>query len=239
MRKIFTVAVGCFCLFLTGCSSLDLSLQADSGQADSGQETKFQISENDNISEDSQSEIASSNESGLLNGVKIENADNSSYDRDNYPTWDSVGPSCWSVRDEVLKKSIKSGTGTTDGCKYISGTWEDPYSGEELTFDSATAVSRGIQIDHIIPLHYVNQHGGASWSAEKKEDYANNYDDLVAVGGAENEEKSDQGPAEWMPNNKNYWCTYSERWAKIATKWGISVTNADYNKLKTVLNTCN
>ncbi|MDR1015873.1 MAG: HNH endonuclease family protein [Coriobacteriales bacterium] len=158
----------------------------------------------------------------------------------------------WSVRDFVLSQSAHKAS--DDGGKYTSGKWYDPYANQWLTCKGWRKVASGIQIDHIIPLAYVNAHGGASWSQDKREEYANdcgvdnqgtngdnssydyaNYDVLVAVDASANLQKSDQGPAEWLPVNQGYRYIYACKWVQIARGYGISVTRADYNELKSLI----
>jgi hypothetical protein len=156
------------------------------------------------------------------------------------------------VRDAVLDATDTNST--NDGGKFTSGTWYDPYSGTYITCNSATDVENKIEIDHIIPLKYVNEHGGAHWSQDEREEYANdygidskgsagnngtydypNYDVLVAVDSAQNDDKGDKGPAEWLPQNKDYWYTYACKWIQIANGYGISITQADHDELESIL----
>lgn len=181
-----------------------------------------------------------------INTLKVSNGGGASYDRSEWKHWINVR-SCWTTREQVLadeavSKSLvlkdSSGNKTTDvnkACEIVSGTWNDPYSGKTFTNP------RALDVDHVIPLGYVAQHGGQAWSTQKKQDYANNLKyagHLDAVSLSENRSKGDKGPAAWKPTNKNDWCQYSTDWATIASTWNITVTQADANALKDMANTC-
>ncbi|WP_318244879.1 HNH endonuclease domain-containing protein [Microbacterium pullorum] len=38
------------------------------------------------------------------------------------------------------------------GCKILTGTLDDPYTGKTITFERGAATNAKVQIDHIIPL---------------------------------------------------------------------------------------
>ena len=118
-------------------------------------------------------------------------------------------------------------------CKVTSGSWVDPYSGE--TFTDA----KKMDIDHLIPLQYAHQHGGASWDAAKKQAYANDLDTvLLTVSARENRSKGAAGPGEYMPPLKSYRCEYSQRWVTISEKYGLTVGKADRQALNSGLSSC-
>ena len=118
-------------------------------------------------------------------------------------------------------------------CKVTSGSWVDPYSGE--TFTDA----KKMDIDHLIPLQYAHQHGGASWDAAKKQAYANDLDTvLLTVSARENRSKGASGPGEYMPPLKSYRCEYSQRWVAVSEKYGLTVGKADRQALNSGLSSC-
>lgn len=153
------------------------------------------------------------------------------YNRADYKHWLTIEGSC-----DAREESLKTIGFDTDAktCKAKPGfNYVDPYTGKTITDP------RKIDIDHLIPLGYVNQHGGASWSAEKKAQYANDVQDvLIPVDASANRQKGDKGPASWMPENKTYHCQYARKWVDIASKYGISITQADKTVLKQALSSC-
>jgi len=182
-----------------------------------------------------------------LDALTVAPASNASYNRDEWKHWDDL-TSCWNVREQTLvDEAVQDGTlvmldkkknPTTDiskACYVTAGTWIDPYTGATFTDP------KELDIDHMIPLNYVAQHGGQAWNADKKEDYANNRDypnHLIAVSASANRSKSDKGPSEWKPENQAYWCQYATDWVNISTTWKLTVAQADKDTLREMLNTC-
>jgi outer membrane murein-binding lipoprotein Lpp len=162
----------------------------------------------------------------------------------------------WNTREQVLL--AQATTSENDGKAFTSGTWYIPYTGETITCETKEEVSKKLQIDHIIPVGYVQRHGGSSWSQDKKQEYYNDYGEdskwtsgandtcdyenapdgiLVVSDSSSNISKSDSGPSDWMPSNKDYWVEYCETWVKIASTYGISLDQSDHDKILEVLET--
>lgn len=179
-----------------------------------------------------------------LDGVIVDKPQKVDYNRKEWKHWISAGSSCWNTREEVLfrdaqqdsllmlDKSKKETKNKKDACYIIGGEWIDPYSRDVITDP------KKIDIDHVIPLGYVAKHGGQDWDFEKKKAYANDYEGLLAVSAAENRSKSDKGPEEYMPPNKEFHCGYAKQFIHMAYKYNISITAGDQKVLKKALNTC-
>lgn len=148
------------------------------------------------------------------------------YDRKEWKHW--TGSPC-NVRIQVLQRDGENVK--MDGCKVVSGTWLSKYDNETITD------SRGIDIDHIIPLGYAAKHGGNDWSPEKKEQFANDMTQLVGVSAKSNRSKSDKGPSEWMPD-RSYYCEYSKAWVTTADKYGLAISEADKGELLNGISKC-
>lgn len=189
--------------------------------------------------------VSNEDATNSLNGIAISDASKVSYNRDEWNHWINIR-SCWTVREQVLARDAvdgslvlkdKDGKATTDinsACEITGGKWVDVYSGKEITNP------KDLDIDHMIPLNYAAQHGGQAWDKTKKEQYANNLDGthLIAVSASENRSKSDKGPSKWKPSNTAYYCEYGKSWVSVASKWQLSVTQADADSLKEMLATC-
>ena len=116
------------------------------------------------------------------------------YERESYRHWIDEDRDCQNARHEVLiEESLSSVTFKTGkGCKVLSGSWDDPYSGRTIT--DATK----LDIDHMVPLKEAHQSGAANWSRERKRAYANDLDDpdtLIAVDRRLNRQKGAKDPA--------------------------------------------
>lgn len=180
-----------------------------------------------------------------LESLRIEPAKEIKYNRDEWVHWNSVGTSCWNVRDEVLYRQAEQGSVTlldknknvtTDkgnACSISGGTWVDPYTGKTFTNPA------DLDIDHVIPLGYAARHGGQDWGLAKKEQYANSLDDghLLAVFSSANRQKSDKGPGAWKPQ-KSYQCSYAKNWINVSQKWDLSIEERDKVALQEMLSTC-
>ena len=80
------------------------------------------------------------------------------YDRKSYRHWIDEDRDCKNARHEVLVAESISPVGfkTSKGCRVVSGSWNDPYSGK--TINDATK----LDIDHMVPLKEAHQSGAAN-----------------------------------------------------------------------------
>lgn len=181
-----------------------------------------------------------------LGTLKVADAQNVAYNRSDWKHWINVR-NCWTVREQVLADEAVPGSlvlkdsagkptaNLATACSITSGKWVDPYGGKTYTNPN------DLDIDHMVPLGYVAQHGGQSWDSAKKQSYANDLNyagHLKAVAKGENRAKSDKGPGNWKPSDKNGWCVYAQDWVNISSTWNISVAANDASALKEMLATC-
>ncbi|MFG1929950.1 HNH endonuclease family protein [Mycobacterium sp. NPDC048908] len=113
----------------------------------------------------------------------------------------------------------------TRNCKVVSGILHDPYTGVTLVFDNATRAD--IEIDHVFALAAAWDAGAAQWPYERRVEFANDTDNLLAVSGEENQHKSDSGPGNWLPPNQEFTCRYIERYLSMAAKYQLMVAEQD------------
>lgn len=182
------------------------------------------------------------------------------YSRAEWKHWSGTeGKSCWNTREVILERDAIEGSvkyvdkakGVTteskeacaigipvkDGDKIKietenSGEWVLPYSGNKET------TAGDIDIDHIIPLSNAARNGGQEWSAEKKEIFANDPDNLLATSAKENRSKGDKGPGKYMPPNKKYKCQYAKSFTAVAYKYDLSITESDEKELSKAIESC-
>lgn len=155
-----------------------------------------------------------SNESAIAEAEQEERAFSHIYNREDWKHWSDWDDDCMNTRHEILKVQADGPiTLSDDGCKVISGVWDDPFSGETLTLAS------DLDVDHIVPLKWANGHGGSRWSVEKKEQFANDPINLLAVDDGLNQAKGARGPDEWIPPNEFYWCEYMSAWRRVLAKY--------------------
>lgn len=150
---------------------------------------------------------------------------NEGYDRSLFPHWrDDDGNGC-DARDDVLVAQDRSGNLTEADCDAgMTGEWVSMYDAETVT-DSGE-----IDIDHFVPLKEAWGSGAIDWTTEDRQAYANHQGNawhLIAVTASSNRSKSDQDPAEWMPEDETVWCAYVWAWVEVKTEWNLTVDEAE------------
>jgi hypothetical protein len=143
------------------------------------------------------------------------------------PAWTDVERTGCDTRNRVLASQLHRVVfkpGTRD-CKVIAGVLDDPYSGTTIDFSSADP--RAIEIDHVFALGRAWDAGAATWPSEKRVEFANDTDNLLAVSGALNGSKSDAGPGTWLPPNGNFACPFAKIYLRVAAKYQLAISNDD------------
>jgi hypothetical protein len=159
------------------------------------------------------------------------------YDRDDWNHWIDENGDCQNTRHEVLiEESFETVTYTSDTyCSVSTGKWYGNYTGKYYYNASE------LDIDHFIPLKNAHQSGGYNWSSAKKEGFSNyrlDPDNLIAVNLSANRSKGAKGPDEWKPSNTDYWCEYAYDWIRIKNYWNLTATQAEWDALVSMINTC-
>jgi Protein of unknown function (DUF1524) len=157
------------------------------------------------------------------------------YSREEFgPAWKDVDHNGCDTRNDILSRDLTK-VKKRNTCVVISGDLDDPYTGKDIVFAKARATE--VQIDHVFPLGLAWQMGADHWTEVKRTDLANDRDNLLAVSGRPNEQKSDKGPSEWQPP-KAFECTYAEKFIAVADEYHLSVTHVDHTELGDMLDTC-
>jgi hypothetical protein len=131
------------------------------------------------------------------------------------------------TREEILHRDMKGleFRGGTDECVILEGTLQEPYTGRTVFFNKSRPME--VQVDHVVPLSYAWHQGARRWSQGRREQLANDPLNLLAVDGPTNQSKSDSGPADWLPPNRRVRCAYAVRFALVARRYAVTVTQAD------------
>lgn len=87
------------------------------------------------------------------------------YDRDEFNHWIAISGTC-DTREYVLRRD-GSDVQTASDCSAESGTWYSDYDGATWTDAS------DVDIDHIVPLREAWVSGARSWTASRREAFAN------------------------------------------------------------------
>jgi hypothetical protein len=167
------------------------------------------------------------------------------YHRDAFGSdWvDTDGDGC-NQRDDVLLRDAVPGTtrvAQQDACDHdvLAGTWHDPYTGRTLAFTHLKDLrqAEAIQVDHVVPLAEAWVSGAAGWNRDRREAFANDLHELLAVDGPTNMSKGDGDPAAWRPR-KGYQCTYARHWIAIKSAWHLAVDPSEVAALRQMLGYC-
>jgi hypothetical protein len=168
-------------------------------------------------------------------------APQTNYDRDAFgQAWADVDRNGCDTRNDILKRDltdvqIRPGT---YGCLVERGTLDDPYSGKRLFFERGWDTSIFVQIDHVIALSNAWQTGAQFWGPDRREQFANDPLNLLAVDGPLNMQKSDGDAATWLPPSRAYWCEYVSRQVAVKAKYGLWATPPERDAIARVLTRC-
>lgn len=182
----------------------------------------------------------------LLIGLRVmERTQPDTYSRDAFGSaWIDIDGNGCNQRDDVLLRDAVAGTTVVEqqgACDHdvLAGTWVDPYTGSVLTFDDLKDLSQAqaIQIDHVVPLAEAWVSGADSWSVDRRREYANDLDGLLATDGPTNASKGAYDPAAWRPK-KDFQCAYADLWITVKARWDLTVDTSEVMALQDMLGYC-
>lgn len=175
---------------------------------------------------------------GLVDRLQVAPEDSSipKYERDRFGNgWDYNYQSGCNTRELVLIEESLIPAEVDDRCRPTLGRWRSAYDAV-VTTDIAD-----LQIDHFVALANAWRSGAWRWSDEQRRAYANDLtspDTLIAVSGRSNQSKQDSSPDEWMPSDRQSWCSYAQTWVRVKARWQLSVTPAEKSALVSLLSNC-
>jgi hypothetical protein len=73
-------------------------------------------------------------------------------------------------------------------------------------------------------------HGGLRLSSDKKWQFANDPDNLLATLASANRRKGAKGPDQWMPSIDQ--CEYAKRWESLLAKYQLAVQHVETGALE-------
>lgn len=140
----------------------------------------------------------------------------SNYNREEFGKgWADEDGDCQNTRQEILISTSTTPVrfSNDNECRVIFGRWVSMFTGD-IIFDASK-----IDIDHIVPLKWAWDHGADKWTKEKREKFANDPINLVAVEASLNRQKGAKGVDEWLPPKNQG--QYKSRFKRICQKYGI------------------
>ncbi|MGW9369632.1 HNH endonuclease family protein [Streptomyces xanthophaeus] len=156
--------------------------------------------------------------------------DRTGYQRTSFRHWNTgelPSDGC-NTRQEVLLSEAVDYPEIGPGCALSGGMWVSYY--DEV---SVTDAGR-LDIDHMVPLAEAWDSGASSWTAQRREAYANDQgqlSSLVAVTARSNRAKADRDPAEWLPPSAEALCRYGAEWTATKLRWGLAVDELERDRL--------
>ena len=155
-------------------------------------------------------------------------------------TWADVNRNGCDTRNDILQRDLTnlSFRAGTRECVVESGKLIDPYSGITINFIKGVKSSMEVQIDHVVALSNAWQTGAFKLTIEKRTQFANDPDNLLAVQGRLNSQKGDGDAATWLPPLKSYRCTYVTKQIAVKAKYGLWVTAPEKAAMKNILAKC-
>lgn len=144
------------------------------------------------------------------------------------------------TRNDVLRRDlddlvVQQGSA---GCVASTGTLDDPYSGQEMTFVRGEDSASGIHIDHVVSLGNAWQTGAQQLTQQMRENLANDPLNLWAVDGSLNQAKGDGDAATWLPPNTSIRCELVARQVAVKAEYQLWVTPPEAEAIARVLGDC-
>ena len=147
------------------------------------------------------------------------NAD--TYDRDLFPHWDDEDHDGCDTRCEVLTSQMRD-----------DGSWFSEWDGAS---GSDTSL---IHIDHVVALAEAWRSGAHGWSASKRDEFADDRANLLAVTETSNLRKSDRDAASWFPSRSDANCLWARTTVVVKAEWDLSVDADEKAALENLLTSC-
>lgn len=173
--------------------------------------------------------------SSAVTELRVEPEVEGGYSRGLFDHWiDGDGNGCDTRREVLIEESLQPVT-VGPGCFLEGGEWYSAFDGVTTTNPS------NFDIDHFVPLKEAWDSGAHAWSDERRRDFANDLSSpssLIAVSASSNRSKGARDPAEWLPPDDSYHCSYVEQWIEVKLYWDLSVDPNEAAVLNDVLSGC-
>ncbi|MET4226543.1 hypothetical protein ABIC85_003814 [Oerskovia enterophila] len=163
------------------------------------------------------------------------------YERENFGSaWADVDGNGCDTRNDILARDLTDLTYSTrdKACEVRTGTFDDPYTGQVISFVRGNKTSAAVQIDHVIPLMDAWRKGAQAWDAQTRLRFANDPLNLLASDGSANQSKGARDASAWLPPNNAFRCTYIARQIAVKVTYDLWVTPAEHDAMATVLDGC-
>lgn len=138
--------------------------------------------------------------------------------------WSVKGANGCDTQSRILVRDLTAIT-YKSRCTVMAGTLNDPYTGKVIHYVKGQKTPDGkrylVELDHLVPVDLSMQKGAQQWPQDKRVAFANDMDNVLAVDGPANGQKSNADAATWLPPNKNFRKEYAARIVYITWKYGL------------------
>ena len=170
----------------------------------------------------------------LLAGIRVERERPSGYQRSLFPHWQDVDGDGCDAREQVLKRDSTTLPQVDPfRCFVVEGDWLSPYDGVMVSDRTR------VDIDHVVALKEAWDSGAWAWTPLQRTAFANDTSDprsLRATSASSNRSKSDKDPSNWLPPRAAFRCTYVAEWVAIKARWGLSMDESEFGRVRNLLN---
>lgn len=161
------------------------------------------------------------------------------YDRDRFGSaWLDTDRNGCDTRNDMLTRDLTRRVYDQDtrGCVVLSGSLDDPYTGNRISFTKGDG--NLVDIDHVVAMGNAWATGAFRWEIRKRAAFANDPMNLLAVDASANRQKGDGDAATWLPSNKRVRCGYVARQIGVKAKYDLWVTPSEKDAMSRVLGSC-
>ena len=161
------------------------------------------------------------------------------YDRDRFGSaWLDTDRNGCDTRNDMLTRDLTRRVYDPDtrGCVVLSGSLDDPYTGNRISFTKGDG--NLVDIDHVVAMGNAWATGAFRWEIRKRAAFANDPMNLLAVDASANRQKGDGDAATWLPSNKRVRCGYVARQIGVKAKYDLWVTHAEKDAMSRILGSC-
>ncbi len=149
-----------------------------------------------------------------------------------------LGHNGCNTRDDILRRDLTNVVVRLGTCYVQSGTLHDPYTGTTIEFVRGPTTSGSVQIDHVVSLADAWYKGARYWDPQRRQDFANDPRNLLAVSPKANFDKDFRDAASWLPPNAAFRCGFVARQIDVKTGYGLWVSAKEKLAMTDVLARC-
>lgn len=163
------------------------------------------------------------------------------YSRDEFgQRWADTDHNGCDTRNDILRRDLNDlqMKSSSVQCVVVGGTLLDPYTGSQISFQRGEHSSEAVQIDHVVALANAWKSGAWQWDGRKRQEFANDPLNLLAVDGQANQDKGASSADQWLPSHEAFQCAYVQRQIAVKKAWGLGITRSEKKAMTSVLKRC-